>query len=136
MESASNHPGRLPSDLDRPGGSLMLGMLASERLWPIRSFSSACLVILPGPWLQESPCVPSAATSMPQRQVCGWQMLTPRRSPTAILIASSSNRRLHDETGSARSQSPACGAETALHLALSDVLGRELPNSSTTRSRS
>src|SRR5688572_9897919 len=91
--------GRLPSDLDNPGGSLIFGNPARVRLRLIRSFNAACLAIRPGPSPQESPCAPSAVTRAPHGHACGSHMLVPRRSPTAILTASSSSRSPHVVTG-------------------------------------
>src|SRR6218665_1195029 len=77
-----------------------------------------------------------AVTCCPQTHVWGSQRLVPSGKLTATLTASSSNFSTHEAIGMARSQSPACGAVTALHLALSDALGNESTISPMTRSRS
>lgn len=124
--------------MDCPVGTLMLGMPARVRLRAEAShaFSYACLAILPWPRLQESSWVPSAATSVPEGQAWGWQIFISNRIPTAIITATSSNRRPHDDIRRDRSQSPVFGVVTALHLALSAAMGSESPNSFMTRPRS
>src|SRR6218665_3807926 len=99
--------GRFPSVLDMPGGSMMLGTLASVRLRLIISFKYACLANLPGPRPQDKPCEPSAVTNPPQGHMCGSQVLAPKRRHAAVLIASSSILKPHSVSGSASSQSPA-----------------------------
>src|SRR6218665_2919253 len=99
--------GRFPSVLEMPGGSLMLGTPASVRLRLIISFKYACLANLSGPRPQDKPCDPSAVTNPPQGHMGGSQVLAPKRSHAAILIASLSSLNPQAVSGSANSQSPA-----------------------------
>ena len=60
--------GRLPSALERPGGSSREGILAEERARWMMSFKAACLDNLPLLYLQLKPCLPVESTSCPQLQ--------------------------------------------------------------------
>ena len=62
--------------------------------------------------------LPFASTSSPHTQSWGSPILHPNLRPTAILIASSSRRRPHDEIGIASNQSLLWGADVARSLAL------------------
>ena len=66
---------------------------------------------------QGYPCRQS--THVPQMQVCSAQSGVPSRKPIATRMASSSRRSPHEETGSACSQSPLCGDDTAISRARS-----------------
>ena len=57
--------GRLPSDLDKPGGSRREGTLAEERALEIIELRAACLECLPSDLLQLKPCLPKESTSCP-----------------------------------------------------------------------
>ena len=47
------------------------------------SFIWACRICLGPLFLHDKPCRPCASTIEPQRQLCGWHVLLPRRKPTA-----------------------------------------------------
>src|SRR6218665_1532565 len=94
-----------------------------------------CLVRLPKP-LMHDVVIALRSDSLPHTHMWGSQRLVPRRKPTATLTASLSNFSPHEAIGMDKSQSPACGAVTALQLAWSDALGNESAISSMTRSRS
>src|SRR6218665_1996000 len=91
-----------------------------------------CLVRLPKP-LMHDVVIALRSDSLPHTHMWGSQRLVPRRKPTATLTASLSNFSPHEAIGMDKSQSPACGAVTALQLAWSDALGNESAISSMTR---
>ena len=109
--------GRLPSERERPVGSMVDGILALTRARWIRLLIVACLVSLLEPRLHDKPCVPWLLTKVPQGQTCGSHKLAPSLRPIATLIASSSRRRPQDEIGSTCNQSPLCGAAAASNRA-------------------
>ena len=110
--------GRLPSVRTRPDGSFNAGIPAWERARATISLTQWCRADLPGACLQEKQWVPRVSTSWPQEHVWASQILTPRRRPTATRMASLLRRRPHEETDSANNQSPLCGADTSVSLAL------------------
>ena len=105
--------GRFPSVRERPTGSLLVGMLALTSARYIRSFSVLWRAVLPKPSRQEKLWDPETSTSEPQGHLGVAQRSTPSRKPTAIRMASSSSLRPQEETGTAWSHSPLCGADAA-----------------------
>ena len=96
---------------------------AEERALQMMSFRAACLKDLPLLYLQLNPCLPVESTSWPQLQHWwGLQSGVPKRSPTAILIESSSSRRPTEESGRAFNQAPDSLREAANSRALSSLL--------------
>jgi len=85
---------------------LVTGMPAETNVRAIRSFSAWCLAVLPGAFLQTKLWTPVELTNDPHWHWCGTHRLRPSRKPTPTLTASSSNRRPHEMTGMAKSQSP------------------------------
>lgn len=77
--------GLLPSERLMPTGSSMVGKPADVRDRLIMSFRAECLEILPELLRQLRPWWPSSSTTVPQRQVCGWQNLQPKRKAIAML---------------------------------------------------
>ena len=68
---------------------------------------------------QNSPCSPLASTVVSQMHMWGWHVVQPSLKPTATRTASLDRRRPIAGNGGTFNQSPACGAATALSLALS-----------------
>lgn len=94
--------GRFPSELEIPVGSRCEGILADAKDLFTMSLISAWREWRPELLRQLSPCVARWSTSAPhRRQRCGWHRVTPRRSPTATRMISSSIRRPKDDIGSA-----------------------------------
>ena len=111
--------GLLPSDLDKPTDSLTAGYCAFFIDLQMISFIWACWICLGALFLHDKPCSPCASTIEPQRQLCGWHVLLPRRKPTAIRMASSDSRSPTAVMGGACSQSHACSVAAAFNLATS-----------------
>ena len=97
--------GLLPSDLDKPTDSLTAGYCAFFTDLQMISFIWACRICLGALFLHDKPCRPCASTIEPQRQLCGWHVLLPRRKPTAIRMSSSYSRSPTAVMGGACSQS-------------------------------
>jgi len=116
--------GRLPSDLNKPTGSLVAGMPADPQALVTTSLSVWCLAMRPGASLHVKPWSPRASTWEPQRHTCGTHRLLHRRKPTATRMASSSNLRPHAAIGRAWSQSPLWGEAAAWNLARSSLLSK------------
>ena len=104
---------RLLSVLNSPLGSLIDGMLARIRARCIKSLIEWWRARRPDPCLHDKEWLPLASTSSPHIQSRGLLILHPNLSPTAILIASLSRRRPHEEIGIASNQSPLWGADVA-----------------------
>ena len=85
--------------------------------WLMHSLRAWCLTTRLGACLQTKPWTPVASTKLPQRQVCGLPSSEPSLSATAIRMALSSSRNPQAVIGSAKSQSPLCGARAARRLA-------------------
>ena len=99
--------GRLPSTLDKPGGSKREGMFAEESDLKMTLLRAACLECLPSLFLQLKLCLPKESTDWPHLwHWWGEQRGVPRRRPTAILTESSSSRRPRFEIGKACNQAP------------------------------
>ena len=112
---------RLPSDLSRPAGSFVAGILALVSERSTMSLRWLCRVRRPEVCLHDSACDPLTSTTDPHIHTCGSQMLMPRRRSTAILTTSSSNLNPQEEMGMACSQSPLCLLDAASSRALSYV---------------
>ena len=121
--------GILPSDLDKPTGSLTAGYCAFFTDLQMISFICACRICLGTLFLHDKPCRPCASTIEPcrpcastiepQRQLWGWHVLLPRRKSTAIRMSSSDSRSPIAVMGGMCSQSPACSVAAAFNLAIS-----------------
>ena len=77
----------LLSDLDNPTGSLTAGYCDFFTDLQMISFIWACRICFVALFLHDKPSRPCAATIEPQRQLCGWHVLLPRRKPTAIRMS-------------------------------------------------
>src|SRR6218665_4038804 len=98
-------PGLLPSELNRPRGSLVLGTPAFTRARHMMSLMAKWRCDRPWDFLHTSPWWPSEPTSAPQWQTWGPHRSSPNLRPTATLTASLSRARPHDAIGIAISQS-------------------------------
>ena len=102
--------GHLPSERERPVGSMMDRILALRRTRWIRLLITACLASLLEPRLQDKPCVPRLLTKVLQGQIL---KLEPSLRPIVTLIALSSRCSPQDEIGSTCNQLLLCGAAAA-----------------------
>ena len=111
--------GRLPSVLNKPGGSVRAGILAWTSALFTKSLISLCLECLPTCFLHAKPWSPDFSTITPQIHWCGWHMFEPRRRLHAIFRAVGSKCNPNDGIGRAWTQSLALSDDTARCLALS-----------------
>ena len=109
----------LPSDLDKPTGSMTAGYGAFFTDLQMISFIWACRICLGALFLHDKPCRPCASTIEPQRQLWGWHVLLLRRKPTAFRMSSSDSRSPTAVIGGACCKSPACSVAAAINLAIS-----------------
>src|SRR6218665_636784 len=93
------------SDLNRPRGSLVLGIPAFTRSRHMMSLMAKWRCDRPWDFLHTSPWWPSEPTSATQWQTWGPHRSSPNLRPTATLTASLSRARLHDAIGIAIIQS-------------------------------
>ena len=91
-------------------------MLARIRAQCIKSLIEWWRARRPDPCLHDREWLPLAFTSSPHIQSWGSPILHPNLNPTAIMYASSSRRRPHEEIGIASNQSPLWGADVARSL--------------------
>jgi len=87
--------GRFPSDLKKPDGSLVAGMLAVNRPRHTRSLTLWCRVDRPLSPLRERPRTPLALIFAPHGHWWSSQILAPSRGPTATCTALPSKRVVH-----------------------------------------
>ena len=78
---------RLPSDLNKPEGSLVTGKPAEEKARAIRSLKAWCIEVLPGALLHTKLWTPRTSTLEPQWHSCG----THKSKPSLLLLLSSSS---------------------------------------------
>ena len=106
QETSVRPSGRLPSDLNKPEGSLVTGKPAHEKAQVIRSLKAWCLEVLPGALLHTKLWTPRTSTLEPQWHLCGTHRFKPSLTPTATLTALSSSFKPHEAIGREKSQSP------------------------------
>ena len=80
--------GLLPSDLNRPLGSLANGTMARPRARQIMSFNWWYRIDLPALCSHDKPCMPRASNGAPHRHGWGSHKLTPRRNTYCLIVQS------------------------------------------------
>src|SRR6218665_2721072 len=97
--------GLLPSVLNRPAGSRVLGTPALRRARHLMSFFAWWRNDRPWALLHTNPCWPSCPTQLPHTQLCGAHRACPSLRPTATRIASLSRTSPQPASGRAIVQS-------------------------------